>query len=210
MVDSFDGQAHSFRYRLVDIRTIDAETLLESPIVEDNILAILCQLHNEREEARRILDRIASLQRIDRQEALTQLLVLSGLRDLATILKEVATPMPVYIDVMENEVLGPLIRDAIQKGVAKGIAEGIAREKEQLVEKLREAGEAAKKEALIEGLAKGLANGELTILKRQLQRRFGPLPQWALDRLNAASLEQLETYGERLLDAPTLEDALRD
>jgi hypothetical protein len=38
-----------------------------------------------------------------------------------------------------------------------------------------------------------------------LTRRFGPLPDWAEARLNAASPAQLEGWALRVLDADTLE-----
>jgi hypothetical protein len=42
------------------------------------------------------------------------------------------------------------------------------------------------------GLQKGLQQGELTILRRQIEKRFGALPKWAGDKLAALSASQLE------------------
>ncbi|HEY0940602.1 MAG TPA: DUF4351 domain-containing protein [Steroidobacter sp.] len=42
---------------------------------------------------------------------------------------------------------------------------------------------------------------------RQLRRRFGELPEWVQPRLRQAPSEQLERWGERLLEVDTL-DAL--
>ena len=39
-------------------------------------------------------------------------------------------------------------------------------------------------------------------------RRFGALPAWAEERLAQASLEPLETWGDRLLDVATLAEVL--
>jgi hypothetical protein len=48
--------------------------------------------------------------------------------------------------------------------------------------------------------------GESQLLRRQLQRRFGTnLPDWVNERLDHADTDQLETWGEALLDARTLE-----
>jgi len=59
------------------------------------------------------------------------------------------------------------------------------------------------------GIAKGMAQGRVEggsrLLKKLIERRFGVLPQWALDQLSTASEQQLETWGESLLTAPTLE-----
>jgi predicted transposase YdaD len=60
-------------------------------------------------------------------------------------------------------------------------------------------------EGRVEGRAEGRVEGEQAILRRQLVKRFGPLPAWAEQRLNAASSAQLELWSERLLDAASLE-----
>ncbi|GAB6044226.1 Rpn family recombination-promoting nuclease/putative transposase [Endothiovibrio diazotrophicus] len=63
-----------------------------------------------------------------------------------------------------------------------------------------------KAEGLAEGLAKGRKEGETTLLKRLLSLRFGPLPEWAARRLEEAPTEALERWGERILEAETLEE----
>jgi hypothetical protein len=42
-------------------------------------------------------------------------------------------------------------------------------------------------------------------LRRQLGRRFGPLPAWAEQELKTASPERLETIADRILDADSLD-----
>jgi hypothetical protein len=44
------------------------------------------------------------------------------------------------------------------------------------------------------------------ILRLLLERRFGPLPSWALDRVAAADKLTLETWAARLLDVRDLEE----
>jgi len=56
-----------------------------------------------------------------------------------------------------------------------------------------------------EGHRVGQQLGEALILRRQLTRRFGPLPDWAEQRLQDATPVELESWAERVLDAPTLE-----
>jgi hypothetical protein len=56
------------------------------------------------------------------------------------------------------------------------------------------------------GIAKGIQQGEVIMLKRLLTRRFGPLPEWAEQRLEQASPQELEGWAERVLEAPRLED----
>ncbi|MGD1073001.1 MAG: DUF4351 domain-containing protein [Bryobacteraceae bacterium] len=61
---------------------------------------------------------------------------------------------------------------------------------------------------LAEGQAKGLAEGERRVLLRQIGKRFGSVPEWAKQRLEALSPSDLEQVELRILDAPTLEDLL--
>ncbi|MDR2215192.1 MAG: DUF4351 domain-containing protein [Nevskiaceae bacterium] len=57
-----------------------------------------------------------------------------------------------------------------------------------------------------EGREEGRTEGRAALLTRQLQLRFGPLPESAQARLASASIEQLDAIGERLLSANTLEE----
>jgi predicted transposase YdaD len=58
------------------------------------------------------------------------------------------------------------------------------------------------------GRAEGRAEGAATVLVRQLTRRFGPIPDTVRERINTATLGQLEAWSDRVLDAPTLDDVI--
>jgi len=60
------------------------------------------------------------------------------------------------------------------------------------------------------GIAKGITKGEARILKRQLERRFGVLPEWASDQLVSAKEEELEAWSVAVLTAPTLDAVFRE
>jgi predicted transposase YdaD len=176
----------TFRYRVIDMRELDSEVLLQSPAIEDNLLAILCRLNDTRAAVRRILARIAQLPPSQRLNAMSQLLVLSGLRRLEYVIKEESAQMPVTIDLMENRVIRDFFLQGKQEGKQEGELKGRA-EGEQ---------EGARKEALL-------------LLTRLLERRFGPLPEDAARKLNAADLAALEDWSLRLLDAPNLEQVFQ-
>ena len=59
-----------------------------------------------------------------------------------------------------------------------------------------------------EGEAKGQAEGEAKMLARLLERRFGPLPRSARERIAAAAIEQLDRWGDGVLEAQSLDDLL--
>ncbi|MEO5333969.1 MAG: hypothetical protein H7839_18300, partial [Magnetococcus sp. YQC-5] len=77
-----------FRYEVVDIRTIDCRELMDSPSLEENILAVLCRMDHQKETIREILYRISELPDKARADALTKLLILCRLRQLETIVKK--------------------------------------------------------------------------------------------------------------------------
>ena len=52
--------------------------------------------------------------------------------------------------------------------------------------------------------AEGEARGRAESLKRLLTRRFGPLPDGVSQRINGASIEQLDAWFDRVLDAASL------
>jgi len=56
-----------------------------------------------------------------------------------------------------------------------------------------------------EGLLEGVTQGESKLLKKQLARRFGDLPDWVSDKLSNANEQDLEQWGDAVLSAPTLD-----
>jgi len=65
------------------------------------------------------------------------------------------------------------------------------------------------REAFEEGREEGRAEGERRLLEKMARLRFGPLPQWALHKLEGASREELEHWGERLVQVESLEAVFR-
>ena len=59
------------------------------------------------------------------------------------------------------------------------------------------------------GRREGRAEGEWAVVLRLTERRFGAIPDWAKQKINAMSLADLQDAELRLLDAPDLEDLLR-
>jgi len=172
------GGRLEFSYEAIDIRSIDGDRLLESEELGDNVIAILAHLSDYGDAVRKIMTRLAELEPTKRATALAQLLILSGLRGLEETVEREARTMPVFIDILENKVLGR----EFQKG---------------------------KQEGREEGREEGRQEGELKILRQQIEKRFGPLPSWAEQRLIAASSEQLEQLATRVLDASGLEELFR-
>jgi hypothetical protein len=66
------------------------------------------------------------------------------------------------------------------------------------------------KQGLIEGELKGELKGEVTVLSRQMTRRFGPISEATQARLDNATLEQLEQWTDNILEASTLDDVFKE
>lgn len=56
----------------------------------------------------------------------------------------------------------------------------------------------------------GLVQGEYKLLKKQLEHRFGALPAWVSDKLSSAGEQDLERWGEAVLNEPTLDAVFND
>jgi hypothetical protein len=55
---------------------------------------------------------------------------------------------------------------------------------------------------------KGKQQGELALLCRQIEKRFGHLPEWASERIAGLPTDELEELGVKIFDARTLEEFL--
>ena len=65
-------------------------------------------------------------------------------------------------------------------------------------------------EGLEKGVSKGRIEGEAALLLRILERRFGPLSIDVKQRIASTDAETLLIYGDRVLDAKTLDDIFGD
>jgi len=52
--------------------------------------------------------------------------------------------------------------------------------------------------------AEGVLTGEVKVLKKLLEKRFGSLPTWAIDKLENAAEQELDIWSESILTAETL------
>ncbi len=120
MQASWREEEFTYSYTLIDMRTLDGEILLSSAAIEDNLLAILTRLRDQKAAIRQILKRIATLQAAERKLAFAQFLIISGLRRLAPAIKEEAQNMPILNDIMDHEVIGPAIRQGLKQGREEG------------------------------------------------------------------------------------------
>jgi predicted transposase YdaD len=120
MPSELAGADFHCRYKLIDIRTLDEEALLASPFDADHIIAILARHRDRRETIRRILARVATLKGGTRDSAFKKLMILAGLRRLGDSIRREVKHMPILDDIMDHDVIGPAIREGLQKGRLEG------------------------------------------------------------------------------------------
>ena len=165
MAAELSGPGVRFRYDLVNLREVDSGNLLASSEVSDNVVGLLGRRIGTA-ALRRVLGRIAGMEVDQRIFYLQTLFAVAGLRGWEEVLEREAKTVPVFIDIMENKVLG--------------------RERR-----------------------KGLLDGEMTILRIQLEKKFGPIPDWAEERLSKATVPEIEDCAGRLLDTASLDQLLK-
>jgi len=130
---------------------------------------------------RRILRKIAKLEKNQRADMLEKLAILTGLRpaEIPQLIKKELAEMPITIDLNEN----PLFVDYAKRMVERAV-----------------------KEAEVHAEARGEARGEMLMLQHLLEKRFGSLPEWVNAHLEEASTEQLEAWSERIFDVNNVEE----
>ena len=123
MESQFTWADGSIRYAVIDMHAVEGELLLSSPEPSDNVLAILARLRDRRAAIRSILENISRLPREEAKEYYQALLILSGLRGLATAVQQEAQTV-FTIDLSENEVLGPAYLRGREEGREEGREQG--------------------------------------------------------------------------------------
>ncbi len=58
------------------------------------------------------------------------------------------------------------------------------------------------------GIEIGRVEGELRVLRRLMEARFGPIPDWAENKIAGYSSEQVESLAVRVSSAESLEELL--
>ena len=138
MKASLEAPALVFSYRAVDVRELDGDRLLESDRWSDNVIAILARLRDRWEAVRRLVAKIAGLEVDEREAALSQLLILAGLRQLEEFVEREARKMPILNDILEHKVLGREFKRGLEEGVQQGVQQGIQQEAETVLRRLIE------------------------------------------------------------------------
>jgi len=161
----------------------------ECRIANDNAIDILGRLRDVDLSLPLLIARIARLAPRRRAMYLDTLMVVAGLRGLESVVEREAKNVPVIIDILENKVLGREYKRGLNEGIEKGRKRGITQGRKV-------------------GKEEGKVQGQSALLRRLLEYRFGSLPDWAEERLEQATTDQLEAWAIELLHARSLKKLL--
>jgi hypothetical protein len=101
------------------------------------------------------------------------------------------------------------LEKGLQQGLQEGREKGLQEGRQEGLHEGRKAGrEEGREEGREQGREEGRLEGEAALLLRLLERRFGLLPDWAVDRVRASNIAMLDEWGMRLLDAESLDEVL--
>ena len=176
------GLTHSVQFGIAKL--LDHEQRLEQLQEDANPFALVTAAHlltrrtrgdtERRYEAKLRLTRLLYRQGWERQQVLDLFAVLDWMMRLPATLQQ---RLWQDVDAMDEEKRMAYVTTWEQRGIEKG--------REQ-------------------GLEQGRALGQAALLERQLSRRFGTLSEEARSLLASATPEQLQTWGDRVLDAGSL------
>jgi len=152
---------------------------------QHNLVAALFQLENSHtpQDLQRIVAKLVEWLQTPEQSGLRRAFVV-WLKRVLLPARIPGTEIPDIIELQEMQtMLAERVKTWTEDWKEQGIQEGIQ-----------------------QGLQQGLQLGEATLLQRLLLRRFGSLPAWVERHLQAADQAQLEGWGDRVLEAESLED----
>jgi len=187
-----------YRYKIIDMHTVDCQILLTQDKPEALVLAILCDFKGQppSEVIHFIFQRLEQLTANNEsgfREYVRMLEVLSVNRNLEKVIeKEVA-----MLSQIKNSQL-PSFKVGFKQGLIEGELKG------KLEGKLE-----GELKGELKGKLEGKLEGEVAVLYRLLARKFGPLGEATQARLDNANLKQLEQWTDKILDAATLEDVFK-
>ena len=183
------GQSVRFQYRTCQLATLHAGDYAESPNIVARITSVCMGYPNTTEAQVRVYGQaIKGLLELEPDTGLR----IKYLDFIESYLRLDAHEWRVYEQLYskENPQMSLFAQRWIEKGREEGMQSGFLQGRQ-------------------EGILLGEERGQRIMLARQLTRRFGPLPTTIEARIQAASLDELDHWGDRLFSAQSLEEIFR-
>lgn len=193
--EPFPGCKTGIQFKLAKLT--DYQDQLDDLLASDNVFALITAAHiltrrtrkddQERYQAKRHLVRILYGKGWDKQKIIDLFAVIDWMMWLPP---ELAQQLWHDIETIEEQermrYVTSVERFEREKLINQGIIQGIG-----------------------QGISQGISQGEYRLLRRQLEKRFGPLPSTMTEKLEKASEQELEIWGETILTASTLDDVFQ-
>ena len=122
MESSINTDNLSFRYELRDIKEIHCKELMESPQIEDKILAVLCNVENPKDYFEELLTELLKLPEKERADYIRKLLTALQYRpklklELKQLLEERRMPLTITEEMIKQD---PFFQEGLERGIKKG------------------------------------------------------------------------------------------
>ncbi len=174
-----------WRYRVIRLWQTPAKVLLDLDKIPLLALVGLTRIDHPEEVIPYVVEKIRSVTDVTvRKQLFTVLISLAEEEKIATMIEGMLYPEEDLL--IDTPFLRRMRETSWREGQTTGRAEGRA-------------------EGRTEGLRDGHKQGKSDLLSRLLYQRFGELPAWANSRLQQASVQELERWSLRVLDAQRLE-----
>ena len=107
MKSSIDLPTFRFKYEIIDLNRLDCSVFLKSKNPYDWVISLLCKMENEKEDIKRVFEKIKTLPPKELETVLNYSLHLLHLRPkrLDYVLREVVEEMPITIIDVEKDPL---------------------------------------------------------------------------------------------------------
>nr|VFK38612.1 MAG: protein of unknown function (DUF4351) [Candidatus Kentron sp. TC] len=177
--DGIDLPGIRYRYGIVDMRNVDCRRLLERDTPDALVLAILCDFGDRDPQAvvNHIYGRIAALLGNELKRFREYVEMVHILSTNRDLAKQIEEADKMLTRIDVERM--PAYWRVLEKGMEKGMKQGMALGREE---------------------------GEAIFFMRLLHHKFGALPLELERRIRGARPEALATWGERVLEARTLEE----
>ncbi|CAK0782278.1 hypothetical protein CCP4SC76_830002 [Gammaproteobacteria bacterium] len=173
-----------FRYRLVDLGRIPDARLSEKRKLRVGLL-ILKHGTAGWTTRKQLIRLVREAMRLGHDDLVTLIYYLLGDLDdpKSKLVREVLNEL--LPEEEAQTMLSVAARQWLSEGESRGMVKGMAK-----------------------GKAEGKAEGKSESLKRLLSRRFGELPDWATQRIDSASIDQLDKWIDGFVDADSVSGLL--
>ena len=182
--DVFQKRNTNHRYRIVRLWECEPKPLLEIP--ELLPLAVLAKANRPKT----LLAQVA--RRIDRIEDKYKQGNIAACVELLAGIKFSEALISAYLreDIMQESVIyQKIIRKGVEQGIQQGIQQGV-------------------QQGIQQGVQQGVRLEAISLISRQLRRRFGELGDNLQAQLQHLSVEQLDSLGEGIFDFQSLDDVV--